>query len=241
MFQLKDYQEGALQTLRSYFRACDDLQDADEAFYHITRRAYNSIKEPSELADIPYICLRLPTGGGKTLLACHSIVIANKELLKRDNSLVLWLVPSNAIKEQTLNALKDIEHPYYQALENTLGRVTVLDLGSALYLQQNIILGSTVIIVATIQSFRVEDKEGRKVYSSAGALKHHFQNLPKEIHDILDQDDKGVIPYSLANVMRIHRSLVIVDEAHNARTELSFDTLARFATDLLAGQEFDFY
>ena len=33
---------------------------------------------------------------------------------------------------------------------------------------------------------------------------------------------------SLANLLRLHRPLVIVDEAHNARTHLSFDTLARF-------------
>ena len=45
---------------------------------------------------------------------------------------------------------------------------------------------------------------------------------------MLDKDENGVINYSLANVMRIHRPLVVVDEAHNARTDLSFDTLARF-------------
>jgi type III restriction enzyme len=37
-----------------------------------------------------------------------------------------------------------------------------------------------------------------------------------------------VVTCSLANVLSIHRPLVIMDEAHNARTELSFDTLVRF-------------
>ena len=37
-----------------------------------------------------------------------------------------------------------------------------------------------------------------------------------------------MIPYSLCNVLRLHRPIVIMDEAHNARTQLSFDTLARF-------------
>lgn len=234
MLQLKGYQEKALESLRLYLRACDSLLDADAAFYHVTRQLweqgipYRPIKEPSELADIPYVCLRLPTGGGKTLLACHAVAVANTEYLKRENSLVLWLVPSNAIKDQTLQALKDRDHAYRQALEGTVGRVTVLNLSEGLYLQQAVLSGSTVIIVATLQAFRVEDKDGRKVYESAGALQHHFQNLPAEISERLDHDEKGIIPYSLANVMRIHRPLVVVDEAHNARTDLSFDTLSRF-------------
>jgi type III restriction enzyme len=234
MLSLKDYQDKALESLRMYLRECERTQDADAAFYQTTRQLwgqgipYRSIKEPSELADIPYVCLRLPTGGGKTLLACHTVAVANKEYLKKENSLVLWLVPSNAIREQTLTALKDREHAYRQALESNLGAVTIKDVGEALYLPQSDVLGSTVVIVATLQAFRVEDKEGRKVYESSGALDYHFKNLPQEIADKLDKDKNGLVPYSLANVMRIHRPLVIVDEAHNARTDLSFDTLARF-------------
>ena len=234
MLQLKNYQEKALESLRRYLTACSDLQDASLAFYKVTEELweqglpYRDIKEPSELADIPYVCLRLPTGGGKTLLGCHAVAVANKEYLKRENSLVLWLVPSNAIKDQTLKALRDRDHAYRQALDTTVGQVTVMDLSEALYLQQGTLIGSTVIIVGTLQAFRVEDKDGRKVYEGAGTLQHHFQNLPAEIVDKLDRDENGLAPYSLTNVMRIHRPLVIIDEAHNARTELSFDTLARF-------------
>ena len=35
-------------------------------------------------------------------------------------------------------------------------------------------------------------------------------------------------PYSLANVLRLRSPFVVVDEAHNSRTELAFDMLARF-------------
>jgi superfamily II DNA or RNA helicase len=35
-------------------------------------------------------------------------------------------------------------------------------------------------------------------------------------------------PCSLANVLRLRRPFVVVDEAHNSRTELAFDMLARF-------------
>ncbi|HNR11851.1 MAG TPA: DEAD/DEAH box helicase family protein [Thermodesulfobacteriota bacterium] len=234
MLQLKTYQEKALESLQRYLSACDELKDASLAFYKVSEElggqglSYRPIKEPSALADIPYVCLRLPTGGGKTLLACHAVAVANKEYLKQDQSLVLWLVPSNAIREQTLKALRDRDHFYRQALESTVGTVEVMDITEALSLHHGTMLGATVIIVATLQAFRVEDKEGRKVYDTAGALQHHFTNIPQEIREILYRDENGVVPCSLENVMRIHRPLVIVDEAHNARTELSFDTLARF-------------
>src|SRR5205814_625022 len=38
---------------------------------------------------------------------------------------------------------------------------------------------------------------------------------------------EGVISFSLANVLRMRRPVVIMDEAHNARTTLSFATLVR--------------
>lgn len=234
MLPLKGYQDKALESLRLYLRACDECKNADEAFIHTTKTIwgealpYRRVKAPPELTDIPYVCLRLPTGGGKTLLACHAIGEANREYLKQENSVVLWLVPSNAIKEQTLKALQDPAHDYRQALEETLGRVTVMGLTDALFLQQSIFLSSTVIIVATLQAFRVEEKEGRKVYESAGALQHHFNDVPAGIQAKLARDENGAVPCSLENVLRIHRPLIIVDEAHNARTNLSFDTLARF-------------
>ncbi|MHB9138978.1 MAG: DEAD/DEAH box helicase [Victivallaceae bacterium] len=238
MLQLTQYQEKALLALKRYLQLCDDRKDANLAFYEATREfwgtgiTYRPVQLP-DLSEIPYVCLRLPTGGGKTLLACHTIAAANQEYLRKDNSVVLWLVPSNAIKEQTLKTLKDRNHHYRQALDSSLGPVTVMDIEEALYLQQSVLAGSTTIIISTLQAFRVEDKEGRKVYSSAGVLEHHFTKLPPEIENKLLRSENGVIAYSLANVLRINRPLVIVDEAHNARTTLSFDTLSHFRPSVI--------
>ena len=231
MLQLTQYQEKTLESLCLYLQLCDDKKNANTAFYEATLKilgkgiGYNDI-DISELKDIPYVCLRLPTGGGKTLLACHSISVVNEEYLRKENSVVLWLVPSNAIKGQTIDALKNKSHPYRQALDSSLGQVTVMDIQEALYIQESTLAGSTTIIVSTLQAFRVEEKEGRRVYSSAGALEHHFTKLPAKVENKLPKN--GNVKYSLANVLRINRLLVIVDEAHNARTVLSFDTLAHF-------------
>ncbi|MEW5721438.1 MAG: DEAD/DEAH box helicase family protein, partial [Chloroflexota bacterium] len=231
MLQLKDYQQRALEWLRDYFAECVRLDDADTAFYEITKRNFGQgipYRPVAELRGLPYVCLRIPTGGGKTLVACHSIGVALKNLLNADRCVVLWLVPSNAIREQTLRALKNRRHPYRLALEETLGSVTILDIGDALYVQRPTLDTETTVIVSTMQAFRVEETEGRKVYEEAGALMGHFQNLPDDILRALDRRDNGEPIYSLANVLRLRRPVVIVDEAHNARTDLSFDTLARF-------------
>ena len=101
-----------------------------------------------------------------------------------------------------------------------------MDLAEALYVQPGTLKGETVVIVSTLAALRVEDTEGRKVYESAGALMDHFTEVAGSLGTVLEKNTDGTIPYSLANVLRLHRPVVIMDEAHNARTELSFDALA---------------
>jgi type III restriction enzyme len=237
MFTLREYQQHALDALRTYFQTCVQLnnagtpQAANLAFYQHTLENFGvgvPYQPISELEGLPYICLRIPTGGGKTFVACHAVSIAARDLLQADQSLVLWLVPSNAIREQTLKALKDRKHPYRRALEETLGSVTVLDVSDALYVTRATLNTSTVVVVSTIQAFRVEETEGRKVYETSGALMEHFDGIPAEALANLETGPGGTPLYSLANVIRLRRPIIVVDEAHNARTELSFTTLARF-------------
>ena len=231
MLQLKEYQQRTLEALTTYFQACLQFKSASQAFYAVTEEKYGQgipyipIKE---LPGLPYVCLRLPTGGGKTLVAAHSVAVAADELLYTSNPLVLWLTPSNAIREQTLNAFKDLQHPYRQALEVKIGPISILDITEALYLQPATLSTSSTIIVSTMQAFRVEDTEGRKVYEPSGALMSHFSNVTGEALVGVDVFENGQPVTSLANVLRLHRPVVIVDEAHNARTGLSFETLARF-------------
>lgn len=67
-------------------------------------------------------------------MACHAVNLTIREYLQTDVGLVLWLVPSSAIREQTINVLKDREHPYRRTLDSALGSVTVMDISEAMYL-----------------------------------------------------------------------------------------------------------
>lgn len=229
-FTPKSYQRAVLESVQQYFRNCRALRNANTAFYQTTfdlwgrGSGYNPIAGFSP--EMPYFCLRVPTGGGKTWLAAKAVSLINADLLESEYSVILWLVPSNAIREQTLKALKDRQHPYHLALRDA-GAVTVLDLDEAKSVTRATLDTSTTVIVTTRQAFQVDNTEIRKVYESSGALMHHFDNLTPGQRSHLEQED-GVIPYSLANVLRLRRPFVVVDEAHNSRTDLSFETLARF-------------
>jgi type III restriction enzyme len=225
MLELKEYQKRSLDALESYLRLTVE-HGAKMAFLHQTERPYRTV---SQLPGLPYVCLRIPTGGGKTLVACHALGIATTEFLQAERAACLWLVPSSAIRDQTLAALRDRQHPYRQAVDAHFGGlVTVMDLAEALYITRGTLAGETCIIVATLAALRVEDTEGRKVYESAGALMDHFSGLTAELEALLERNGDGVVPRSLCNALRLHRPIVIMDEAHRARTQLSFDTLARF-------------
>lgn len=233
-FAPKIYQQQVLDSVEAYFKACHELPSPSIAFTATTERLWGRGLSYNPLsgfpADMPYFCLRVPTGGGKTWLAAKSVQRVNTHLLRTEHSVILWLVPSKPIREQTIKALKDRSHPYHAALREA-GPITVLDLEEAKSVTRATLDTSTTVIVATRQAFQVEEEECRKVYQSSGALMHHFDNLSPTQRDELLTDGEGserTTPYSLANVLRLRRPFVVVDEAHNSRTELAFDMLARF-------------
>jgi type III restriction enzyme len=228
---LKDYQTRVLDSLREFFRQAERDRDPHLAFRDVTRRVYGEaipyfpVSVTGLEPRMPYVCLRVPTGGGKTLLACYAVGLALHDFVRADRAVVLWLVPSNTILDQTADALRDPRHPYRRALELACGAVEVVTIEEALCLSRATAEGQTVVIVATIQSFRVEDTTGRKVYDQNSAFAEHLLNVPADrLADLLAGADGKPKP-SLVNMLRLRRPIVIVDEAHNARTDLSFSTL----------------
>jgi len=227
LFELKKYQKRCLDEVADFLRRTWELQNAKVAFEDMVPRHYHDV---DALKGLPYICVRVPTGGGKTALAAYSVGIAAENLLRTERCLVLWLAPTTQIVEQTLRALQDKRHPYRQALDNDFdGCITIMDIKSALGLQRGSLESDTVVIVSTMASMRVENTEGRKIYEDSGILMSNFDGLTEGQEAFLEKDNSiGVPARCLANVLRLRRPIIIVDEAHNARTPLSFESLARF-------------
>lgn len=231
MITLKDYQTRVLDSLGEFFNLCSKSGRPEAAFQEVQLRhnqnpaPYIPVQAAGLHANMPYVCLRVPTGGGKTLLACHAAGLAKSALLHAERAVVLWLVPSNTILEQTADALRNSRHPYRRALEMACGAVEVVTIEEALRLSRATVDGQTVVIVSTIQAFRVEDTTGRKVYADNGSFSEHLLNVPaNRLADLLPGADRKPKP-SLVNMLRLRRPIVIMDEAHNARTDLSFAAL----------------
>ena len=233
--KLKQYQTDTLSVLRRFFEEAR-VAGPKGAYEAITREPdqakrlgrYGGTYTPlAELPAVPYVCLRLPTGGGKTILGAHSIVIARDAWVEKDYPMVLWLVPSNTIRLQTAEALTNARHPYRQALDEAFdGRVRVFDIADFTHIRPHDIRDHCCIVVGTIQTLRVSNTEGRKVYSHNENMEPHFTALPKSMPG-LETLEGGSVKFSFANLMHVHRPLMIVDEAHNAVTGLTREMQAR--------------
>lgn len=249
---LKRYQDKALQVLDAYLRAAR-IAGARKAFEDGTGYGYN----PEPFGETPCVCLRIPTGGGKTLLAAHAIGRMAREWpgLSRQ-PVALWLVPSDTIRSQTLAALTTPGHPFREALVQGCGEsVRVCELDEVATLSPQDFEERAVVVVATIQSFRVEDAEQRNVYAFSEAFEPHFRSLqPRDLALLAALPDAVVTAqdaasgkagrdmlarfvgqprWSLANWLALRSPYVIVDEAHNTKTERSFEALKRMNPALI--------
>ncbi len=250
MFALKQYQEDALTALDNFLQRVRvvGLEMAwREHAPLVPQKNGKLIQLPYQkdaFGDIPCVCLRLPTGGGKTLLAAHAVARVGKTFCDTDAPVVLWLTPSDTIRSQTVAALNQAGHPYRQALEQKPHQVVrVLELDQLATINPYEIGRQTLVLVATIQAFRVQDekKAQRTVYAYDEALEPHFQGLTPQQTAHLDKVELanlesqphlttanlGQVKASLANFLHLTHPIVIVDEAHNNRTETSFTTLKR--------------
>ncbi len=231
--KLKDYQKASLATLCAFFEEAR-ITGPKAAYETLTAepelaarlRGYAAGYKPIEaLPDTPYVCLRLPTGGGKTILASHAITVAKDAWIEKDFPLVLWLVPTNTIRLQTAEALKNPRHPYRQVLDEAFeGRVRVFDIGDFTQLTPHDMAGNLCVVVGTIQALRQTSTDTYHVYRHHEMLEPHFSSVSPGAPGLERNDDgphKGDIKFSFANLMHLHRPLVIMDEAHKAGSNLT--------------------
>lgn len=245
MFQLKSYQKRAVEILDSFLSRCQTLETIEEAYQQtlddqsMPALAYKDYG----FEQIPYVCMRIPTGGGKTVLGSYAIDSAARHYLNTDAPITLWLVPTNTIRLQTAEALKNPSHPYRAKLDAAFKhQVLVLDIDEITQIRPQDLGKKAIVVVSTIATLRVKNTSGRKVYAYHENFEPHFSKIPAN-HPIfplletvseedvqengLSHEEIGKIKYSFANLLALYRPLIIVDEAHNARTSLTFDTLKR--------------
>ena len=231
MIDLKDYQKQTVLEFEDYLKKMRLFKETNPhiaIFDQIQRLQQSESFYNIQGIDSPFICIKIPTGGGKTLVSCHLLNSLYSEYLhsKNEKGIVMWLVPTDAIRTQTISALKDSLHPYRQSLNQFFsGNVLVYDFKESQSIKKTDIQDNLCIVVTTFSTFRITDKDGRKAFDQNGNLLEHFLDVSNE--NLLMDEDGNVIE-SLVNVIRMNNPVVILDEGHNTKTELSYDMLRNF-------------
>ena len=239
---LKPYQQQVIDDLGVFLNHLKTTQNVGEAYtlfweQHPRTKVHprlGTAVEPykNNIVGVPHICIKVPTAGGKTYIACNALKpIFDAFEVGSGVKAVVWLVPSVTILEQTLKNLRDVGHPYRQQLQaHFQGRVEV-------YNKQEILMGanfnkSTVaenlsIIVMSFDSLRARNKDDRKMYDELNGNLTSFGD-----------DTEGSIGTSAMSVLQSLNPVVVVDESHNAETDLSKEMLSNlnpcFILDLTA-------
>lgn len=281
--RLKGYQEDVLDTLSAYLKLLSGAVDRNVKAAAALKAAGAEAELPDPIAaswkaaresglvpahvghwrelrdgtdeSIPHLCFKVPTGGGKTLLATHAVERALTDHFRKRTGLVLWIVPSTAIYDQTKKQLWDRGHPYRQVLERASGgRVKVIEKLDAFTAED--VRDRLCVLMLMLQSAGRASKETLKVFSDNGnygsffpqgddfpalnKLKDEVPNL--DINDLAEGAIAGVKPasikQSLGNVLRLVRPVIVLDEGHRAYSDIARSTLAgmnpRFMLELSA-------
>lgn len=227
--ELKSYQKQVLKDLNAYLSLLCETKDYKASFRLFWQeKGVPSLGHYQDLLPgVPILCFKVPTGGGKTFLAASSIHPVFDALPATKTKAVVWLVPSDAILTQTVKALKDTANPYRQKIDVDFGgRVEV-------YTKQELLNGQNFnptsvteqlsIMVLSYDSFRGRGKEGLKAYQENSNLAAFSKVLGKPDAPIEKADETA-----LFQVINQLSPLVIVDESHHARSDLSLEMLTNF-------------
>jgi type III restriction enzyme len=190
--------------------------------------------------SVPSVCFKIPTGGGKTILAAYAVSKIHSQWLQRNNGFVLWIVPNESIYTQTIKALRDRQHPYRQILDRaSAGRTLILEKQDRLNSRD--VDNQLCVMLLMLQSANRVTKESLRLFRDRGNVHGFFPSSDDVRHhaELLNQipnlDAYGdiammgaVIKDSLGNVLRAIRPVVVLDEGHKGYSKLALQTLYGF-------------
>ena len=187
-FNLKNYQQQVLDRLEEFFRLAR-LQGIPAAYEVVAkRRDENGNKENpyaaptykpifEELKDRPHVCVRVPTAGGKTYLAACTLPLAARYMEKTFPT-ILWFVPSDAIRTQTVAMLENRSHPCRLKIEQAFGiNAKVYDIEDFDIMRPQDFYDRACIIVSTVQMFRITQTSKRRIYATHEHFEPHFNRF----------------------------------------------------------------
>lgn len=195
---------------------------------------------------VPNATLKVPTGGGKTYLACAALSRILGRYRQSNTGFVLWIVPNEAIYAQTLRALRDRDHVYRQTLDRASAYRTII-LEKTDTLRRADLDANLCVMVLMLQSSNRENKDSLRLFRDRGdvhgftppegeqdahmRLKARVPNL--DCYDLGDGRPAWMIKDSMGNAMRLVRPIIVMDEGQRAVSDLAYATLYGFNPSLV--------
>ena len=231
--ELKNYQIQVIRDLERFLELLIEKQSISSAYSTLwNEKGVNVGIEgmppyKTELAGVPQVCFKVPTGGGKTFLAANSIKPIFDSMPHIHPKAVVWLVPSDAILTQTYRTLTDKNHDYRKKIDVDFGNKVEIYSKQQLLNGQNFnptsVSDNLSVFVLSYDSFRTSKKDGRKAYQENGSLLP-FVRFKQDSGSLLEDTDET----ALIQVIRKLNPVVIVDESHHATSKLSKEMLQNF-------------
>jgi type III restriction enzyme len=207
-------------------------------------QSINGLQEP-----YPRLCVKVPTGGGKTLLAVETIREYQNEFARRRTGLVVWVVPSETIYTQTVARLRDKSQYLRQLLDQCSGGHTlILEKGQRLTEQD--LAENLVVLFVMIQSIsRTNGKDALKVFQDSGGYDSFFppdnrydlhgallERIPNlDVISDVTRADFPLVRTSLGNAIRLTNPLIIIDEIHKVYSDAARATIDGLNPSLVVG------
>ena len=244
--ELKAYQKLVIKDISTYLDHVETHDRYDSAYTSFWEEKGYVVDDLSPgkalpsykntIKNCPHICVKVPTAWGKTYIACNALKPIFDHFPLLTSQVVVRLVPSNSILQQTIKNLSNPAHPYRQRISSHFnGRVDVFtkdQLLSGSWFNNTSIKEQLTICVLSFDTFRSRRKEDRKIYQENSNLAN-FHDIVKKDRAIEKADET-----SLMHVLHHLEPVIVVDESHNATSDLSIEMLTNlnpsFILDLTA-------
>lgn len=264
---LKNYQRKVIKDINEYLIIANELKakfsDAMALLPEEMRDSLNFVKNTHDKLNLSYtdICknglnqfyprinIKVPTGGGKTVIAVEAIKEYQTIFAQKKTGLVVWIVPKEIIYKQTIDRLRDKSHPYRQLLDQTSGGKTIIAEKGQKLTKQDIEENLVILFIMAQSISRSDTSDALKVFKDSGGFDNFFpadnrydlhyewlQRVPNlDCFTEFNIEGQAQLITSLGNVIRVSKPFIIIDEYHKVFTPLAKKTIDGLNPEMVLG------